>query len=311
MEAALIAWLLEGDPAIRWQVLRDLLGADEVAVARERQRVAEDGWGAQLLACQGAAGLWGGQLYNQKWLSTTYTLLLLRRMGLEPGHRQALLGCEALLEGGFRADGRLCYAKTVDAVDDGVTGMVLSLLAAFDYPDDRVHAVAGYLLGQQAPDGRWEPFPGNRQLRYTFDGTLLVLEGLREYEQRHPDRAGAAIAAQKRGREFLLRHHLYKTEPASEAIDKKITLFSFPPRWHYDVLAALDYFQECRAERDERLGEAMTLLQARQSRDGTWKLQNRHPGKTFFEMEETGKPSRWNTLRALRVLKWWEDWTTK
>lgn len=300
-----LEWLLAGDPAIRWQVMRDLTGADAAAIAEER-RVATGGWGARLLAHQDASGRWGGQLYNHKWLSTTYTLQLLHRMGLEPGNRQAHLGCKALLEGGFQADGSVSYAKTVAAVDNGVTGMVLSLLAAFDYPDERIHAIAGYLLGQQSPDGRWEPFPGNRQIRYTFDGTWLILEGLREYEKCHPSHAGPVAGAQKRGREFLLRHKLYKTDLMDEAIDKKITLFSFPPRWHYDVLVALDYFQDCRAEGDARLGDAIALLNAKQGRDGTWKLQNRHPGKTFFEMEAVGKPSRWNTLRALRVLKWWE-----
>jgi hypothetical protein len=301
-----IAWMLDSDPSIRWQVLRDLLDAPADLTAQERQKVAVDGWGARLLTYQEADGRWAGQLYNHKWLSTTYTLLLLRQMGLKPGNLHAQRACQVLLEGGYQANGGICFAKTVDTIDDGVAGMVLSLLAYFDYPDERVHKLQDYLLAQQLPDGRWEPELGNAQLKYTFAATLQVLEGLHLYQERFPGRSNRAAAAQARGREFLLVHRLYQDVQAGGVIDPKMVLFSFPPRWYYDVLAALDHFQACWAERDARLEDAIALLKARQTRDGTWKLQNRHAGKTFFEMETVGKPSRWNTLRALRVLRWWE-----
>ena len=301
-----IEWLMEGDPAIRWQVMRDLVGASNETIATQRHKVATEGWGAKLLSCQDASGTWGGQLYNHKWLSTTYTLLLLRQMGLEANHPQAHLACKLLLDGGFKANGGLSYAKTVDVIDNGVTGMVLSILACFGYPDDRLHAIAGYLCDQQLSDGGWEPLPGDQNLRYKFDATLLILDGLHEYEQQFPGRAERVAAAQRRGREFLLYHRLYHLPQSEEIIDKKMLLFSFPPRWHFDVLAALDYFQACQMEKDERLSDAIELLVARRSQNGTWSLQNRHAGKTFFEMEEAGKPSRWNTLRALRVLEWWQ-----
>ncbi|MGD0707046.1 MAG: hypothetical protein ABSA51_01185 [Anaerolineaceae bacterium] len=304
-DAKIIDWLLDSDPSIRWQVLRDLTSASEDEIADERAKVAIQGWGARLLSHQNSSSRWGGQLYNNKWLSTTYSLLLLRQMGLEPGNGQAQRACEALLDGGFRPDGSISYAKTIDKVDNAVTGMILALLAYFDYPDERIHALAEYLITRQLPDGRWEPVANNRELNYTFAGTLLILDGLHEYEKRFPHQAAQVVEAQKRGREFLLDHHLYKDKHTSQAIDKKMTLFSFPPRWFYDVLVSLDYFQECRAERDDRLQDAINLLMSKRNSDGTWDLQNRHPGKTFFEMEEVGKPSRWNTLRALRVLKWW------
>ncbi|MCU0486634.1 MAG: hypothetical protein MUC85_11070 [Anaerolineales bacterium] len=297
---------MDSDPSIRWQVLRDLLDAPADLIAQERQKLAVDGWGAALLACQEASGLWGGQLYNHKWLSTTYTLLLLRQMGLQPGNLQAQRACQALLEGGYQANGGISFAKTVDTIDHGVAGMILSLLAYFGYPDERVHKLQDFLLAQQLPDGRWEPEPGNAQLKYTLAATLQVLEGLYLYQERYPERSNQAAAAQEKGREFLLAYHLFQDVQAGRVIDPKLTLFSFPPRWYYDVLAALDHFQACRAERDARLEDAIALLKARQTRDGTWKLQNRHAGKTFFEMETVGQPSRWNTLRALRVLRWWE-----
>ncbi|HTX79251.1 MAG TPA: hypothetical protein VMC62_06260 [Longilinea sp.] len=305
-EKRVIDWLLDGDPSIRWQVLRDLANASEEEIVREQAKVATQSWGARLLSYQDPNGRWGGQLYTNKWLSTTYTLLQLRQMGLEPGNPQALRGCKELLEGGYRPDGSVSYAKTLDKVDNAVAGMILALLAYFDYPDGRIHAVAGYLIDQQLPDGRWEPVTGNTQLNYTLAGTLRVLDGLHEYEKRFPQQAGQAIEAQKRGREFLLKHHLYKDTQTDQPIDKKMLLFSFPPRWFYDVLTALDYFQDCRAGRDGRLQDAIDLVKARRNPDGTWNLQHKHLGKTFFEMEEVGKPSRWNTLRALRVLKWWE-----
>ena len=297
---------MNGDPSIRWQVMRDLLVVSEGEIAQERKKVAAEGWGARLLSYQDASGRWGGQLYNGKWLSTTYSLLLLRQLGLESSHPQAYLGCKQLVEGGFQAGGGISFSRTVDRIDNGVTGMVLSLLAYFDYPDERIHLIAKYLLGEQMPDGRWEPEIGNPELRYTFDATLLILEGLREYELRFPGLSGPTLAAQSRAREFLLRHNLCRSPQTAEMIHKSMTLFSFPPRWHYDVLVGLDYFRDCRAEKDARLQEAIHLLEAKRCPNGNWNLQNRHAGKTFFEMEQVGQPSRWNTLRALRVVKWWE-----
>src|SRR3989304_1575791 len=159
------------------------------------------------------------------------------------------------------------------------------------------------------PDGRWEAVAGRSdiQTKYTFDGTILILEGLREYEKQYTNQADRAAEAQRKGREFLLRHKLYRVGHTDEVIDKKMVYFSFPPRWHYDALVALDYFQDCQTEKDGRLRDSIDLLRTKRNQNGSWNLQNRHAGKTFFEMEEVGKPSRWNTLRALRVLKWWES----
>jgi len=305
LEEKVCAWLLAGDPSIRWQVMRDLLGEDENTIARERRKVAIEGWGAKLLAYQDVSGRWGGQLYVNKWLSTTYSLLLLRQMGLESSNQQAHRACKELLEGGFQQPGGISYARTVATIDNGVTGMILSLLAYFDYPDERLHIIAEYLLDQQLSDGRWEPVPGNQHLKYTFDTIFLILDGLHEYGKRFPNLSRKFTEAQSKGRDYLLGFKLYKSAQTGEEIDKKITLLSFPPRWHYDILCALDYFQDCQAARDARLTDAIHVLEKKRNPDGTWNLQNRHAGKTFFEMEQVSKPSRWNTLRALRVLNWW------
>lgn len=305
-EQAVIKWLLEGDPAIRWQVKRDLLGENEAEVLQERQRVANQGWGADLLAQQDASGRWAGQLYNHKWISTTYTLQLLRRMGLDPENAQAHRGCQQLMEGGYQEGGAISFSKTVSRIDLGVCALTLSILAYFGCPDQRLHTMAEFLLDQQELDGSWIPEPGLERLQYIFAGTLLILDALREYQSQYRKLPARISAAQVKGREYLMEHHLYKTRDTGETIDQKLTRFSFPPRWHYDVLTALDYFQACRAERDDRLIGAIDLLNSKRRVNGTWKLQNRHPGKTFFEMEEVGRPSRWNTLRALRVLNWWQ-----
>jgi len=305
-ENKLFAWLLDSDPAIRWQVLRDITHADEASWTAERARVATHGWGGRLLTYQDKSGQWGKALYNNKWVSTTYTLLLLQRMGLPQDNPRARRGCAALLDGGFQDDGVIRFHKKGKMVDNGVNGMVLTLLSYFAFPDERVHTIAEYLIGQQKKNGRWEPYPGNEKLKYTLAGTLLILNGLHQYEQQYPERAGGAAAAQERGREFLLSHRLFKQIDSDETINKKMTLFSFPPRWKYDVLAALDYFRACNAPCDPRLKDAINLLKKKRHKNGSWNLQNRHVGKTFFEMEEVGAPSRWNTLRGMRVLDWWK-----
>jgi hypothetical protein len=306
-EQDVIKWLLAGDPAIRWQVKRDLLGENEAAVLQERRQVTSQGWGADLLARQDKSGRWADQLYDHKWVSTTYTLQLLRRMGLEPENAHAQLGCQQLLDGGYQDGGAISFSKTVSRIDLGVCALTLSTLAYFGYPDQRLHTMAEFLLDQQELDGSWIPEPGLERLQYIFAGTLLALEALREYQSRYRKHTARIGEAQTRGREFLLQHHLYKTRDMGEIFDQKFTRFSFPPRWHFDVLVCLDNFQECGAEKDERLMEAIDLLKSKRRVDGTWNLQNRHPGKTFFEMEQVGQPSRWNTLRALRVLTWWHD----
>jgi hypothetical protein len=301
----IIQWLLDSDPSIRWQVLRDLFGADDKTVSLERHKVAKEGWGAKLLSYQDESGRWGGQLYSNKWLSTTYTLLLLRHMGLEPSNPQAHGGCKELLEGGFRPQGGIRFSRTAGIIDNGVTGMILALLAYYQYSDDRLNMIVEYLLDQQKPDGRWKPFPENENVRYTMDATLLILDGLHEFEQMDPHCPSKVREAQKQGREYLLQHRLYKSIQTGSAIDIKISLCSFPPYWYYDILSVLDYFQSCQADKDERIVDAVDLLEGKRNAQGSWNLQNRRPGKTYFEMEQTGKPSKWNTLRALRVLKWW------
>jgi hypothetical protein len=304
-----IRWLLEGDAAIRWQVQHDLLGAAERTVERERQKVARDGWGARLLARQDPKGTWAGGksgdggLYSPKWISTTYTMLLLRDFGL-PTNRQTRKACGLLLEEGMQRDGGINYGWS--GSETCVTGMVLSILSYFQYDDDRLDTLAEHLLNQQMPDGGW-----NCQRRFgathaSVHTTISALEGLRHYELYRGRKLRAVRAAQHRGREFLLVHRLFRSHRTGEVIKPIFLRFSFPPRWHYDILRALDYFQAVNAPRDPRLGEAIDIVRSTRCEDGRWTLQNCYKGKTYFELERLGGASRWNTLRALRVLKWWE-----
>jgi hypothetical protein len=184
--------------------------------------------------------------------------------------------------------------------------MVLSILSYFEHEDDRLDTVAGHLLEQQMPDGGWNCRRPRGATHSSVHTTISALEGLRHYELRGGPELPAVRRAQSRGREFLLEHRLFRSHRTGEVINPEFTRFSFPPRWHYDILRALDYFQAVDAPRDRRLAEAIEIVQSRLGKDGRWPLEYTYTGKTYFALESVGKPSRWNTLRALRVLRWWE-----
>jgi hypothetical protein len=300
-----LEWLLAGDPAIRWQALRDLADAPRATVERERAKVATEGWGARLLARQAGDGTWGGGLYSPKWRSTTYTALALRDLGLPPDNRSARAACPLLLDQGICRDGGINYGFWRQS-ETCVTGMVLSILSYFRYDDDRLSTLTDHLLRQQMPDGGWNCRRPQGATHSSMHTTISVLEGLRRYEEHLHGKARAIRSAQSRGREFLLAHRLFRSHRTGAVIKPDFVRLAYPPRWHYDVLRALDHFREVDASRDERLGDAIALLEEKRRPDGRWNLEHRYRGKVFFEMERIGMPSRWNTLRALRVLRWWE-----
>jgi hypothetical protein len=312
---AAIQWLLEGDPAIRWQALRDLVGAPERTVARERRRVATKGWGARLLARQDASGRWAAGsspdtgLYSPKWTSTTYTMLLLRDFGLPSKDRRARKACGPLLDRGLQPDGGVSYGTWAQWTHRGetcITGMVLSIASYFEYDDDRLDTIAQHLLEQQMPDGGWNYRRSSGATHSSVNTTISVLEGLRLYEVFRRRRVVTMRRAQQRGREFLLAHRLFRSHRTGKVIKPIFTRFVFPPRWHYDILRALDHFRSVDAPRDERLADAIDVVRRTERADGRWVLDHAYPGKTYFQLERVGAPSRWNTLRALRVLGWWD-----
>lgn len=303
-----LRWLLDGDPAIRWQALCDLGGAGERTVRREQRRVGEEGWGARLLQMQNSDGKWANGIYTPKWTSTTYTLLLLRTMGLPPRHPQALRGCQILLDSGFWSDGGInYYSRLKKRSETCISSMVLALLGWFRFDDPRVDRLAEHLVGAQMADGGWncramEGYSG--ATHGSFHTTILALEALLEYERFRPHRSAEARAAQARGREFLLVHRLYRSHRTGEVAKAAFTRLAFPPQWHFDILRGLDYFRACGAPYDDRLTDPLALLEKKRTTGGQWLLENVHSGKSYFPMETKGRASRWNTLRALRVLKW-------
>ncbi len=308
MPVSAIRWLLAGDPAIRWQVRRDLLDAADRVVAREQRGVATAGWGARLLARQDPEGTWAGRMYTPKWISTTYTMLLLRDLGLPPANRQASKACKLLLDRGLHRDGGIGFDW--GRCETCVTGMVLSILSWFRHDDERLDKVADHLLDQQMSDGGWNCQRSYGATHASMNTTILALEGLLLYERHRAGtarRLGQVRAAQRRGREFLLRHRLFRSHRSGEIIKRDFVRLAFPPQWHYDVLRALDYFRSARAPRDERLAEGIELLRKKRRPDGRWILEHRYGrARYWFHMERLRQASRWNTLRALRVLRWWE-----
>jgi len=306
----ILDWLLAGDPSIRWQVQRDLLNEKSTIYSVSRERIPLEGWGKDLLSHQDEIGTWGGGLYSPKWISTHYTLISLSRMGLPQNNLKAQLGCQYYLDKTyFEPDGGINIHATRHKYhysETCVTGMALNFLSYFKSPDPRLIDLVDHLLNQQMPDGGWncESFKG--ATHSSFHTTISVLEGLLSFQRNIEPEPGITLAREK-AHEFLLQHRLYKSHRTGEVVNQKMTRFPFPPRWFYDVLRGLDYFQEAKAGKDERFSDAINLLQKKKNKDLTWPQYRGPSGRTFLELEQAGKPGRMNTLRALRVLKWWSS----
>lgn len=307
---ATMAWLLEGDASIRWQTLADLLDAPAQEWQAEQARTTQEGWGAQLLAHQDADGRWGGGLYSPKWVSTTYTLLVLRAIGIPRHTPAAQQGAALVIDGllGEQNDDR--FHKKLVELDRCIVGMILSLVTYFGIEDSRVDALIENLLDELMPDGAWnclkhrKPYPKHS----SFHTTLNVLDGVRDALEFRPgayDRD--LLRAEQSALELLLQHNLFRSDKTGEIIDPKFLLLSYPTYWHYDSMRGLCHFARANAPRDPRCREAIELLRSKQRDDGRWPLEYRYSNKVFFSMESVGRPSRWNTLRALRVLRWWEQ----
>ncbi|MBX7236723.1 MAG: hypothetical protein K1X65_20245, partial [Caldilineales bacterium] len=246
-------------------------------------------------------------LGRTQWISTTYTLLLLRHLGLPPASAQAQQGAFLLLEKGFYRDGGINLFKSFQHSETCVTGMTLALLCYFHLSDDgRIHRIVEHLLGQQMADGGWNCERPKGATHGSFHTTISVLEGLHEYSLTFSDRATALAPAIAAAHEFLLLHRLYHSHRTGQVADPAMARIYFPPRWHYDFLRVLDYFQWLETPPDERMSDAIDLLRSKRLAAGRWKQGQNWAGRVFFEMEPVGQPGRWNTLRALRVLRWWE-----
>jgi hypothetical protein len=367
-----IEWLLDSDPSIRWQVMRDL-GDPAESVSAERSKVAAEGWGARLLSLQDSTGRWGREALpaetaptgdgfpdpptrrllrelqdhsveeigdflgieadtlaswesgvpdpedervdkyrralqwmrnaigtlKPQWTSTTHTLVLLRSMGLDPASEQAQRAV-ALVRDNVKwdHDGQDYFDGEVEPCINGKT------VALGAYFGQNVGAIVERLLGEQLADGGWNCEAERGSIRSSFNTLIEVLEGLLEYEKANGASANVT-AARLKGHDYLLERHMFRRLSTGEVVDPAWMRFSFPTRWHYDVLRGLEYLRSAGVEPDERCAEAIDLVDTKRGRDGRWHLENTHPGRVHFDIDEgDGEPSRWNTLRAMRVLAW-------
>jgi hypothetical protein len=307
LDMTVIDWLLDSDPAIRWQVMQDLTHEPTDVIAAERARVATEGWGARLLALQGPDGLWAGRPWSQDWTDTFHVLELLRRFGLDPQSEQARRAIDLVREqvvwrGGAPgetpwADNRFFEGEVEPCINGNV-------VATGSYFGVDMTPLVDRLLGEQLSDGGWNCEVENGATVSSFGTTINVLEGLLEHERAIGGSAGVG-EARRRGEEYMLERRLFRRKSTGEVIDPTWLEFSFPTWWHYDVLRGLDYLRCTGDEPDERAAEAIAVVEGNRDADGRWPLQNVYPGESRFEMEDgQGKPSRWNTLRAMRVFDW-------
>jgi hypothetical protein len=307
-------WLLASDPAIRWQVFRDLLDAPADVVAAERAKIVTEGWGARLLALQGDDGQWAGgacfpdsghwrkEIEGQPWISTLPTLQLLHDFGVDPDAAPVRQAIERVRQScRWEHAGQPFFDGEVEPCINGRT-VTLGV-----YFGENMEALVQRLVSEQLEDGGWNCETENGSVRSSFATTINVLEGLLEHEQKTGG-SPESISARRRGEEYLLERKLLRRKSTGEVVRQSWLQFSFPVWWHYDVLRSLEYFRSTGEAPDSRLEEAIHLVRSKQQSDGCWLLENTHPGEVYFDSEDgDNRPSRWNTLRALRVLCWYDE----
>jgi hypothetical protein len=316
--SSIIQWLLDSDPSIRWQTMRDLTDAPAEEVAAERAKVATDGWGARLLALQGTDGSWAGTAFNQGWNSTMHALTLLREFCLDPMSDKARHAIGLVRDhvrwmgwdwdGAWQGQdfvGNPFFAGEVEPCINGQVG------ASGAYFGQDIQRIIGRLLNEQLSDGGWNCEAENGSTRSSFNTTICVLEALLEYELRF-GYDSAVTESRLRGQDYLLDRRLFRRFSTGAPIqhdrkgDSVFTNFAFPTWWHYDVLRGLEYLRHAGVTPDERMADAIDLVESKRGGDGRWLLDVQYLGVMPIAIDDSeGKPSRWNTLRALRVLNWY------
>jgi len=315
---SVIDWLLDSDPSIRWQVMLDLLDLPESEWKAERAKVEAEGWGARLLSDEDEDGQWAGgaffprdfdvrelQELGQPWTATAWSLSQLREFGLDPWSDRAQRAVQLIGANSRWEEGGQPYWE--GEVEECINGRTVADGAYFGID---VSSIARRLVGERLDDGGWNCERINGSIRSSFATTINVLEGLLEYE-RATGGTPESRAARNSGQEFLLKRSLFRRLSTGEPSDEQFLRFAHPSRWRYDVLRALDYFRSAAAltgaAPDPRLGEAVDHVRSRRLEDGTWPLDWSPAGRVWFDVGDgAGKPSRWVTLRTMRVLSWWE-----
>ena len=301
-----IEWLLEGDVSIQYQVWRDLLGVDKKKL---QDRIACEGWGHQFLSKRKADGHWGERFYQPKWTSTHYTLLDLRNLNLSPGNEIVKETIELVLQNNKAEDGGIRLGPSTSQHSDiCVNGMFLNYASYFKIPEKKLHSIVDGILKEKMPDGGFNCRTARGGAKHSsLHTTLSVLEGLAEFLiSGYKYRKEEIISANMSSIEFILLHQLFISDKTGQIINKNFLRLTYPCRWKYDILRAMDFFQYAGIKWDSRMKPAIDVLKSRRNKDGTWNLQAAHAGQVHFNMEKAGKPGRWNTLRALRVMKHFE-----
>ena len=297
-------WLLDGDVSIQHQVYRDLLHVDKPEL---RNRIDKEGWGAKFLSFRNSNGYWGKGFYQPKWTSTHYTLLDLKNLNLNPANkfiRETLQKVSALEKG---TDGGIYPIGLRKIADTCINGMFINYACYFKTEEVRLKSVVDFLLNAKLEDGGFNcDFNKRKVIHSSLHTTISVLEAISEYEKNgYKYRLDELKRAKETAQEFILLHRLFRSDRTNQVINPEFLKFHYPYRWHYDILRAMDYFQCAQKKYDPRMDEAFQIILSKKTRKNQWTLASRYPGKTHFDMEQGGKPSRWNTLRALKVLKYY------
>ena len=298
----ILNWLLKGDISIQYQAYRDLLSEDREDL---RARISSEGWGKRFLSKRKPNGHWGKKFYEPKWISTHYTLLDLKNLNIHPETLAIKESIDVILNEKRGADGGIKPIGKEQKCDVCVNGMILNYVSYFNAKENLLKSIVDFLLDQIMPDGGFNcQLNRSGAVHSSLHSTISVLEGIAEYEKNgYKYRLDELLHSKRSSIEFILIHNLFLSDRTGKIIHKDFLKLSYPSRWRYDILRALEYFQYEKLAYDERMESALEVLLNKRNKDGTWNVQAKHPGQIHFEMEKAGKPSRWNTLRALRVLK--------
>lgn len=302
----IIDWLLEGDVSIQYQVWRDLLGVDKKKL---QARITNEGWGQIFLSKRNIDGHWGDKFYQPKWISTHYTLLDLRNLYPPSNNKNVHETIDLVLQNSKAVDGGIQLGPSTSHFSDiCVNGMFLNYASYFQTAEKKLYSIVDCILKEIMPDGGFNCRTTRSGAKHSsLHTTISVLEGFTEFQKAgYAYKKNEIFRAKKSSLEFILEHQLFLSKRTSQIISKDFLKITYPCRWKYDILRALDYFQYEGIEWDNRMKAALDILKSKQNKDGTWNMQAAHAGQVHFNMEKTGKPSRWNTLRVLRVMKHFE-----
>lgn len=301
-EQQIIAWLLEGDVSIQYQVQKDLFGNDRKDL---QNKIANQGWGKHFLSKRNLTGHWGKRFYQPKWTSSHYTLLDLKNLCITPDNPVIKKSIEIILQNEKAGDGGILPIGKTELTDLCINGMFLNYASYFKTDERDLKSVVDCILAQVMPDGGFNCRSNRFQtVHSSLHTTISVLEGITEYEMNgYTYNIAALQKAKESAIEFILLHQLFLSDRTGKIINKDFLKLTYPCRWRYDVLRALDYFQHSETKWDERMNPAINVILKKRNKDSTWNVQAKHPGQVHFDMEKAGKPSRWNTLRVLRVFK--------